>query len=166
MGIAEDAIFYIIRGISAFGALFNLTTTLVLFKSKFQHEFYDLLQCRCVCNLIVCLLTVYTTGPLQCRGCEDDFTSLAINILVIILPLRMAYIASAISGNLLILDRLANLYQWSNSVLSKLKKSESMYFGLMLDFSLILFTYLLGQSLDLLSCADYINKSRLFCFHG
>ena len=122
LAIAEDVIIYIIRGISAFGALFNLTTILILFKkSKFQHKFYDFLQCRCVCNLCVCLLLAYYV-PLVCRGCEADYTSLIVNLFVIQFPLRMILMASSVSDNLLIYNRLVNLYQRTNSIYYNLSK--------------------------------------------
>lgn len=165
LGTAEEVISYAIRGISAFGVLFNLTTILLLFKSKFQHKFYDFLQCRCVCNLTVCLLFAYYS-PTACRGCVVDYKSLIVNI-GFLFPLRMALIASGISDNLLILNRLANLCRWSNSVFSTLSKKVNvlvpvLYNGRFLSISV---HYFLGQSLDLHSCVYFINDSRLFCSH-
>lgn len=126
-GIAMDIFKYIIRSVAAVGILLNLLTVILLFSKKFEHKFYDFLQCRCVCNLIVSLFTVYTS-PLQCRGCEDDYTSLFINIFVIQWPTRSAYLASAVSDNLLVLNRLVNLYQSRDSVFNTLSKKVNVLF--------------------------------------
>lgn len=133
---AEDILKYlhIIRSIAVLGVLLNLTTILLLLKKKFEHKFYDFLRCRCFCNLIVCIFSTYTSR-LQCRGCESDYIDLIINVFVIQWPTRSAYIASAISDNLLILYRLVNLYQWTDSVFMKLSKKVNFFFFLFFDCS-------------------------------
>lgn len=126
--ISLDSTVYCLRVIAAFGVLFNLATILLLFNKRFKHKFYDFLQCRCACNLIVCLLaTISCLGLLPCIGCEDDYASLVILTFVWAFPGRMALMASAISDNLLILNRLVTLYQWKNSIFKKFSKKVSGY---------------------------------------
>lgn len=121
-GIAEDVIIYMIRGISAIGALFNLATVLLLFKRQFNGKSYDFLQCRCFCNLSVCLLATFFISIFPCRGCHVDYSSITLNLYVIQPPLRMTLIASVICDNLLILNRLVVLYQWRDSIFNTLSK--------------------------------------------
>ena len=57
LDLAREIItYYGSRGISRAGILVNLFGLIVLRNKHLEEKFYDCLSCRCVCNLLVCLV--------------------------------------------------------------------------------------------------------------
>jgi hypothetical protein len=55
--------------------------------------------------------------------CATNYVTVFVQFYLLLLPLRIAFIASVISDNLLILNRLANLYDMKESTFLKLSKT-------------------------------------------
>jgi hypothetical protein len=119
---AKDIVMeYGVNGVSVIGTLFNLATIIVLTNRKFEHNFYDFLRCRCVCNFFVCLLGIFLKIlPVQQETVE--YFPLVFNLLAINTLMRAAFIASVISDNLLILNRLTTLHKKRDSLFYSLSK--------------------------------------------
>ena len=102
---------YGVRGISAAGVLFNLLTIIVLNKKNiFKHSFYEFLRCRCICNLLVCLVGIYFQRPDKfCENCVANYIEICINWLAITIPCRIAFFAAVISDILIISNRLSTI---------------------------------------------------------
>ena len=100
---------------------------------EFKHNFYNFLRCRSVCNFSVCLVGIYYQRPdTICENCRFDFNWINVNWFAIALPLRVFFMASFISDNLIVLNRLANLYDKKTSTFYKLSKrvrSRNQVFG-------------------------------------
>lgn len=117
---------YGLPAVSGTGILFNTATIFVLSnRKKFKNNFYDFLICRCFCNLVVCCFGVFYEKTLNCSTCEYDYTHLFLNWYVLHFPIRVAFMASIISDNLIVLNRLANLYNYTTSLFFKLSKRVS-----------------------------------------
>lgn len=115
---------YGINGVSLVGIFFNIVTITVLATRFFEHKFYNFLQCRCICNLAVCLTGVFFK-ELANRGEEVEYLPLFLNWFVINIPMRIFFLASVISDNLIILNRLTNLYNKKESIFYGLSKKVS-----------------------------------------
>jgi hypothetical protein len=102
---------YGVRGISAAGVLFNLLTIIVLHKKNiFKHSFYEFLRCRCICNLLVCLVGIYFQRPDKfCENCVANYIEICINWFAVIIPGRIAFLAAIISDILIISNRLSTI---------------------------------------------------------
>ena len=123
LDLAREIANYGIPAVSVIGTLFQIATIIVFTNTWFQHCVYDFLQCRSVCNLVVCLVGIFNQQlPLQ--YCHTDYSRLSFDWCVLLLQ-RSAYIASVISDNLLILNRLATLHEWKASVFNRLSKKVS-----------------------------------------
>ena len=118
----DNIIKYGIHGISAIGITFNAVTLFVLSNQNFKHKYYDFLRCRCICNLVVCV-TGAMYKDLTMRDTESDYYELFYEWLVVNLPKRIAFFASAISDILLILNRYVTLCDKKKSVFYRLSKS-------------------------------------------
>ena len=118
---AVEVVIYSIRGISVIGTLFNISTIIVLTRPKFRHNFYNFLRCRCCCNLFVCLVGIFFYD-LPDIETQCDYISLLFIWNVTILPMRVAFLSSFISDNLLVLNRLLNLYEMKSSIFYRLSK--------------------------------------------
>ena len=123
---ADSVVEFGVHGVSGIGTIFNIITIILLANRKFEHNFYDLLRCRCVCNLAVCLLGIFFI-PLPGKEVTVEYFPLVLTWFCITWPMRAAFFASVISDNLLISNRLANLYEKSNSVFFKLSKKVCFY---------------------------------------
>ena len=138
---SDIVINYGIRPISIIGILFNIFTIILLVDKRFTHRFYDFLRCRCVCNLFVCLFGSYfMIFPDQ--GVVFNYNQLYLIWLGNQTPLRGALLSSFISENMLILNRIANLYNNKTSVFYSLSKKVKIveYFILKGLFLFKLFT--------------------------
>ncbi len=109
--------------LSIFGAIFNTFSLLILLSSSLKHSFYDFLQCRCICNLIVSVIGIFYHIFGGWKLCGTDYATVFVQFYLLLLPIRIAFFASVISDNLLILNRLANLYEMKRSTFLKLSKT-------------------------------------------
>lgn len=107
--------------VSIVGTVLNLFTLLLLTNNAFKHKFYDFLRCRCFCNLIVCAFGIVYVDVF-CRGCPVNYARLLLYSNLVHIPLRMAFLASAISDVLLIINRLSMLFNRKESGICKLSK--------------------------------------------
>lgn len=122
--VSDLIVEYGIHGVSVFGSLFNIVTIIVLATNFFDHKFYNFLRCRCICNLAVCLIGIFL-DELPKTNETVEYFSLFYQLFAITLPLRVFFIASAISDNLIILNRLATLYEKNSSIFFTLSKRAS-----------------------------------------
>jgi hypothetical protein len=121
-------IVYGFRGMSVIGTLFNITTIIVLRRNIFKGSFYEFLRSRCVCNILVCLICCfYKKLDSMCEGCEDDFVDIYINWVVFCLLLRVAFFASFIADILIVLNRLAMMFDRKNSFFYALSKRVNIF---------------------------------------
>lgn len=118
---------YGIHGVSGIGSLINIATIMVLTNRKFMHNFYDFLRCRCACNLVVCLCGIFFHEIPDLDTHTEEYLSLIFIWFAFFIPMRIALLASFISDNLLIVNRLATLYDRSISVFYKLSKKVGFY---------------------------------------
>lgn len=95
--------------LSAIGTLLNLITIIILSRPTFDHTFYDFLQCRTICNLVVCLFGIFFQ-ELPCRNCHSNYRRLLFDYYVILIQMRAAVLASSISDILLISNRFVTLH--------------------------------------------------------
>lgn len=112
--------------LSAVGTLFNLITIIILSRPTFEHTFYDFLQCRSICNLVVCLFGIFFQ-ELPCRMCPSNYRRLFCDYYVILTQMRAAFLASSISDILLVLNRFVTLHAWSGSIFNRLSKKVLFY---------------------------------------
>lgn len=115
---------YGIHGVSIIGTLFNIITIIVLTTRFFDHKFYNFLRCRCICNLGVCLFGIFFEG-LPKSEVAVEYLTLYNQWFLVFFPMRVFFLASAISDNLIILNRLATLYEKNNSIFFTLSKKVS-----------------------------------------
>ena len=113
---------YVNLGVSILGVTFNILSLLVLMDLNLTHNFYDFLRCRCVCNLTVCTIGLLYASFGDSRLCGTSYGTIFVSLSVLYFPLRNAYYASVISDNLLILNRLLNLFDMKGSLFFKLSK--------------------------------------------
>ena len=121
---SELVLEYGIHGVSVFGSLFNIVTIIVLATNFFDHKFYNFLRCRCICNLTVCLVGIFYID-LPNTNVTVEYLPLYYNWFLVFYPMRVFFWASAISDNLIILNRLAVLYKKNNSIFYTLSKKVS-----------------------------------------
>ena len=119
--LGDLVVVYGVHGVSVIGTIFNIITIIALATRFFDHSFYNFLLCRCVCNLVVCLMGIFFL-ELPVQQMTVEYLPLVFNWFVITLPLRAAFIASVISDNLLISNRLATLYKKNNSIFYTMPK--------------------------------------------
>lgn len=112
---------YAICVVSIVGTVLNLFTLLLLANNSFKHKFYDFLRCRCLCNLVVCAFGIAYVDVF-CRECPVNYVRLLLYSVLVHIPVRMAFLASAISDVLLIINRLLMLYDKKESGIYKLTK--------------------------------------------
>lgn len=127
MDLALEISEYGITVVSAIGIVLQTATIIFFSSSWFEHKFYDFLQCRSICNLIVCLFGIFHR-PVFCLNCTTDYSRLIFDVYLIDMPIRVAFLASAISDNLLILNRLATIYEWRRSVFNRLSKKVNVVY--------------------------------------
>lgn len=125
MKLEKIVIEYGVHGISLFGAFFNTATILLLLLKMFDHKFYNFLRCRCVCNLVVCLFGVVYYGLPDIEQRTAEYIPLLLNWFLVNIPMRAALLASFISDNLLVVNRLITLCERKESVLYTLSKKVS-----------------------------------------
>jgi hypothetical protein len=113
-----------VRAISLIGTLFNIFSSIVLINKQFKFRFYDFLLCRSICNLAVCLLGIFYEETV-CKECTTDYWPLFINFFLVTLPLRAAFISTAISESLILINRLSLLFARKNSRFYNLSKTVS-----------------------------------------
>ena len=123
---AEILVDYGIRGISGVGTLINVITILVLLQKVFKGKFYDFLRCRCVCNCVICSICVFYRNDGILEGAEEVYVRIWISWYVFAIALRIALLAAFIADNLIVLNRLANLYDKKQSIFYTLSKKVSL----------------------------------------
>lgn len=97
---------YAIRTVCVIGLLFNFYTLKALLDERLKLKFYNFQRCRCFCSVCICLLGIfYPSYPLEA-----------------LIPLRMGFLASAISDILLILNRVVLMYDQKKSIFYALSK--------------------------------------------
>ena len=127
---SDHMVNYGIHGISIVGTLFNLATVSILFTKTqiFRGNFYDFLRCRCICNLVTCIICIYYQRLLKstlCEQCPTDYIGLYIDWFAFTVPLRVAFLAAFIADIFIVLNRLANIYDKKKSVFYSLSKKVS-----------------------------------------
>lgn len=113
---------YVIRFIGALGIFVNLITLAILLikKSKFQNNYYNFVWCRQFSNLIVCILGAGYLAQ-SCQVCLDyDLTFYEYFLSRI--PLRIAFLASIVSDNLLVANRIYVISGIQNTLTRLTKK--------------------------------------------
>ncbi len=120
--IANTADQHVSLGVSIFGTVFNMFSLIVLLDLNLTHNFYDFLRCRCLSNLAVCLIGIFYYIHDGWIICAAKYSHVLVSFFFLLLPMRMALLASAICDNLLILNRLANLYNKKHCIILKLSK--------------------------------------------
>jgi hypothetical protein len=123
---SSEAVTYGINGVSFIGLVFNISTLIVLAYPKFRHKFYDFLRCRCICNIVICIVGSFF-DELPQRYTTVEYSSLYIYWFFIGLPMRIVFLASAISDILLISNRFITLNNRKSSVFYTLSKKVINY---------------------------------------
>lgn len=117
---------YGFRIISGAGVIFNYYTLYVLNNHQLKFKFYDFFRCRCFCNLVVCVLSIFmdleVSALIVSEECTMDYWPLYLKLYLVMIPLRIALRSSAISDILLILNRIALLFDKKESQLYTLSK--------------------------------------------
>ncbi len=113
---------YVGLGVSILGISFNTFSMILMLNVKFKHNFYDFLRCRCFTNLVVCLCALVYAIFGGLKVCRTSYIEMSVAFYVALLPLRLAFLASVICDNFLLLNRLVNLYKIKNSIFSNLSK--------------------------------------------
>jgi hypothetical protein len=113
-----------IRVISGIGIVFNIITLIVLFNKKYKHKFYDFLRCRCISYLVVCIYGVLFKNFTETNE-VDDYLYILVDWFVIFLPIRITFLASAITDILLVLNRFVNLCDRKTIIFYTLSKKVS-----------------------------------------
>lgn len=116
----EIVINYGIRGISALGIILNVLSLILIMRRQLTHNFYDFLRCRCICNLVVCIVGLgYTRAVFS--ECLENYRLIVFqwtgNTLF-----RTALLASSFSDNLVIINRYVILCNKKRSILNKMSK--------------------------------------------
>ena len=122
---AAQLVAYLVKGVSAFGVLFNLFALGIMLKSQFKHKFYDFLRCRAFIYLLICVTGIFAKNT-TCMECVVDFVYLHFEWYAISLPIRTFFLAGAICENLLILNRLVNIQGQNGHFLNKWSKKVNM----------------------------------------
>ena len=128
---------YGIRLISIIGVVFNTYSLNVLPRKKADQsltfKFYDFLWCRCFCNLLVCFFGIFFNPniklSLSCKECQSDYWQLYLQVFLNVIPLRIAFMSSAISDILLILNRVALLFDKRSNYLYKISIKVGIFFS-------------------------------------
>ena len=123
LNLATEITNYGIPIVSLIGFAFQILTIIVFSNPWFEHCFYNFLQCRSICNLVVCLTGIFNQ-PFPCQNCHTDYLRLNFDWYLVCLQ-RMAIAASALSDVLLILNRLVTLYELKASIFNRLSKKVS-----------------------------------------
>ncbi len=118
--IRDIVINYVIRGISGIGIFFNIFSLTVVLHKSLKHNFYDFLRCRCICNLIVCILTIFY-GRLVLENCPVNYQWLYFAWFINV-QIRLVLLASSISDILLIINRYVTIYDMKKSVFYKISR--------------------------------------------
>ena len=117
-----------IRLVSIFGVLYNIHNSFVLRDKRLKIKFYYFLRCRCFCSLVVCILGCFLnpkiTDPLVCQEIKE-WWSFYLQLFVVGIPFRIALMSSFISDILLILNRVALLFDKKLSKFYLLSKKVS-----------------------------------------
>lgn len=116
-GVTAHGIHYI----SLVGTFINILSLYVLTNKDFKHNFYDFLRCRCFCNLLVCLIGIFDTKIIP-ENQAADYTGLYSDWYLIHIPKRGILFGSAISDNLLVMNRLVSFYEIKDSIFFSLSK--------------------------------------------
>lgn len=115
--------------ISGVGVFFNYFTLCALNNYQLKFKFYDFFRCRCFCNLVVCILGIFmdlrVVDLIVTEECTMDYWTLYLKLYLVVLPIRFAFMSSAISDILLILNRIALLFGKKKSKLYTLSKRVS-----------------------------------------
>lgn len=121
--ISETIDRYALTSTAVIGILFNVFGLVLLWDKSLKHNFYQFLQCRCFSNLAVCIiglvLGIFNRWKLMCRA---DYQNIFIIHFVGFIPIRIAFQASLFTDNLLILNRLVNLFDMKNSIFYQMSK--------------------------------------------
>jgi hypothetical protein len=113
---------YVNLVVSIVGTIFNSFSLTVLLDRDLKHNFYDFFRCRCVSNLVVCLIGIAYGVYGGLKLCRSDYMDMAVSLYALLIPIRITIFASAICDNLLILNRLVNLHDKKGSIFFKLSK--------------------------------------------
>ena len=106
---------YEIHIVSVIGVLFNFHSLFIIKNYIPNFKFYDFFLCRCVCNLVVCFFGIFFKPALIesiiCEECmRPSYLQLYLQAYFVCIPLRIAFLSSAVSDILLIMNRVALLY--------------------------------------------------------
>lgn len=115
---------YASRGISIVGILVNLFNLLVLWKIRLDKKFYDCLFCRCLSNLVVCLLGSLHNEQ-HCMRCLGDYKVIILQVYIYYPLSRISLMASIFCDVLLILNRFLLLFNKRKNVCFTLSKKVS-----------------------------------------
>lgn len=111
------------------GILFNVFGLAVLYNKSVKHNFYSFLRCRCLICLIVCILGLFFGALSRWKiSCGTDYVRLFMFQYFGFIPIRMAFLASLIVDNLLILNRLVNLFDITKSIFYKMSEKVRINF--------------------------------------
>jgi len=106
---------YEIHIVSVIGVLFNFHSLFIIKNYIPNFKFYDFFLCRCVCNLVVCFFGIFfklaLIESIICEECmRPSYLQLYLQVYFVCIPLRIAFLSSAVSDILLIMNRVALLY--------------------------------------------------------
>ena len=119
--LGDLVVVYGVHGVSVIGTIFNIITIIALATRFFDHSFYNFLRCRCVCNLGVCVVGIFFyDNPKQHESVE--YLPLVFNWFFATIPMRILFFASAVSDNLIVLNRMDTLHEKRNSIFLTLSK--------------------------------------------
>lgn len=114
---------------SIIGILFNVLGLVVLYNKSLKHNFYSFLRCRCLIYLLVCIIGLFFGALSRWKiSCGTDHVRLFMFQYFGYIPIRMALLASLIVDNLLILNRLVNLFDKKNSIFYKMSEKVRINF--------------------------------------
>lgn len=117
----EIIIDYGIHVVSIMGILLNPLTMLIMASQEFKNKYYNFLRCRCVCNFLVCAVGIFTQST-PCERCHYDYWNLYFLMYAVQFTTRIVLLASAVSDNLLILNRFYNLFPNEKMAFDSLSK--------------------------------------------
>ena len=112
---------YVCRVVTGLGIIFNMCLLRLLLNKRLTHTMYNYLWSRAFCNMIVCLFgLVYMDFPRQIIS-QLPYYRLIYQAYMITALIRTAFLASAVSDILLVLNRYFNILNKKN-FLSEISK--------------------------------------------
>lgn len=153
--IRETIIDYGIRGASIMGILFNPLTILIMANSQqFKNKYYNFLRCRCVCNFLVCAVGIFIQST-PCEQSHYDYWNLHFLMYAVQFTTRIVLLASAISDNLLILNRFYNLFPNEKIAFDSLSKKVNIIDHFFKSLYLLFYEHFLRPTCSSAFCQEY-----------